>query len=230
MLNLQDTPTSIPYPPAMNRHPPAWLRLTLGLGAALLALALLPSSWPWEARALVGWLVFCAVNLGVLWSAMLWADSEGTRQLATREDDSRAVAAFLTTAAALISLVGVGYTLYASGQAKPPLNVALTGLTVLTVALSWALVHTEYTLHYARRFYTDGGGVSFPDGQDILDDPNYLDFAYLSLTVAMTFQVSDTNITSRSMRRLLMRHVLLSYFFATVIIAVTINAVAGLVG
>ena len=212
--------------------PPSAFRLVLGgLSGVLLALAL-PGHWPWEAHALLGWATFCAVNLLRL-QKLLRCSPEETRTRATREDNTRVASAFLTLAAAVISLVGVVFALHEAGQQKGLTADLLTGLAVLTVVLSWLLVHSEYVLHYARRFYEDGGaGVQFVQrGQDDpLADPTFMDFAYLSFTIGMTFQVSDTDLDTRKMRQLLLGHAMISYLFGTVIIAVTINAVASLVG
>ncbi|WP_415831265.1 DUF1345 domain-containing protein [Deinococcus frigens] len=184
---------------------------------------LTPAAWPWEA--------LCAAVL--LWlRLLLWkASPQQTRALALREDDTRALAGGVTLSASLVSLVGVIFTLHQAGTEKGLASIAPTVLAVLTVAASWLLVHAEYTLHYARKFYTDGAGVTFPkDGGGTLDDPDHRNFAYLSLTIGMTFQVSDTDINTRAFRRLLLGHALLSYLFGAVIVAVTINGVAGLIG
>lgn len=216
----------------MNRMPPpASFRIILGLVVALLVGVLTPKSWEWEARALVGWASFCLVNLAIL-RPLLGFSGEQTQALAIREDESRSVAATLTTTACIISLVGAFLTLHQASQAKGLEAYALTALTMLAVTLSWLLVHAQYALHYARRFYTDEAGVQFmqPNSDDPLPDPTYLEFAYLSLTIGMTFQVSDMLLDTHAMRRLLLIHCLLSYSFNTVIIAVTINAAASLVG
>lgn len=123
-------------------------------------------------------------------------------------------------------------TLHEAGRHQGTVAYALTGLGVLTTALSWLLVQAEYTLNYARRFYSDRAGVRFVQrGTDApLPNPDYFDFLYLSLTIGMTYQVSDTNLDTREMRRLLLGHAALSYFFSVVIISVTINGVAGILG
>jgi uncharacterized membrane protein len=46
----------------------------------------------------------------------------------------------------------------------------------------------------------------------------------------MTFQVADTDLTSRAMRGTLLQHAALAYLFGTVIVGITINVVAGLLG
>jgi uncharacterized membrane protein len=104
-------------------------------------------------------------------------------------------------------------------------QAALTVLAVLSIVLSWALIQTVFTLRYARLFYAEGGGIDFNED----DEPDFRDFAYLAVTLGMTYQVSDTDLTSKAVRRTALRHALLSYLFGTVIIAVAINVVAGLV-
>lgn len=211
-------------------HSLALTRLALG-GAVGTALALvLPHAWAWETRALVGWNAFCGVNLLRLTQVMRFSGDK-TRQHATREDEVRSVAATLTLLAVLVSLVGVFFTLRSAAHAQGSTAYWLTGLAVLTTALSWSLLQAEYMLHYARRFYTDGGaGVHFVQrhSDDPLPNPNYFDFLYLSLTIGMTYQVSDTNLNTPQMRQLLLGHAALSYFFNVVIVAVTVSGVAGL--
>jgi len=91
--------------------------------------------------------------------------------------------------------------------------------------LSWAVVHTVYTLRYAAAYYGEpAGGIGFNGGEP----PSYRDFAYLAFTIGMTFQVSDTALQTTALRRTALRHALLSYLFGTGILAVTINLVAGL--
>lgn len=215
----------------MNRNSyHALHRLLKSAAVGLLAGLLLPQTLKPEVRFLLGWVGFCLVFLGSLWWRLWPATPQQTKQLATREDDSRAIASSLNLGAAVVSLVGVVVILQEANTAQGWRALWLTALGVGTVALSWMLVHSEYVLHYARRFYLDGGGIAFLDGDDTLDDPDFRDFLYLALTIGMTFQVSDTNINTRKMRHLLTAHAALSYLFGTVIVAVTINGIAGLIG
>jgi uncharacterized membrane protein len=93
------------------------------------------------------------------------------------------------------------------------------------VALSWIAVNTVFALRYAHLYYGDvPGGISFNDE----DPPTYVEFAYLAFTIGMTYQVSDTAVTARPIRRSVLRHALLSYLFGVFVLAVTINFVAGL--
>jgi uncharacterized membrane protein len=101
----------------------------------------------------------------------------------------------------------------------------LLSLGLLGIISAWVMVHTVFMLRYARIFFTDPvGGVDFPDDSE----QTYADFAYLAFTVGMTFQVADTDLTSRPMRMAVLQHALLAFVFNTVVIAVTINILAGL--
>ena len=99
------------------------------------------------------------------------------------------------------------------------------GVGVGTVALSWLIVHTVFTLRYAKLYYFgSGGGVNFNQPTP----PRYSDFAYLSFTIGMTFQVSDTDLQTPAIRATALRHAMLSYLFGAVILATTINLISGL--
>lgn len=125
----------------------------------------------------------------------------------------------------MISLIGVGSALLKGAQEHGALEALLTFLSVTTVVLSWSAVQTVFTLRYARLYYSTGGGVDFNEQ----DAPDYRDFAYLALTIGMTYQVSDTDLTSKTIRRTATRQALVSYLFGTFVLAMTINVVAGLV-
>lgn len=213
--------------PAARPH--ALLRMLVGVVAGLTAGLLTPRGWFLDARLVIGWITFCVTLMAQLWPMMMRAGPARTRDLARREDDSRAVAGSVTLTAAVVSLVGVGFLLSDAHRTTGTAEILLTGLAVATVAASWLLVQTEYTLHYARRYYRDGRGVRFAHGDGELDEPTYWDFAYLAVTIGMTYQVSDTDLNTRGMRRLLLGHALLSFVFGTVIIAATINGIAGLI-
>ena len=94
-----------------------------------------------------------------------------------------------------------------------------------SVVLAWAVVHTVFSLRYADLYYEgEPGGIDFNED----DPPSYSDFAYLAWTIGMTFQVSDTDLKTQAIRRTALRHGLLSYMFGALIIATTINLIAGL--
>jgi uncharacterized membrane protein len=127
--------------------------------------------------------------------------------------------------ASIASLAAVIFLILHAGKVTGSLRVLDLVLGLGTVVLSWLLVHTLYTLKYARLYYKKTQGeIEFNES----DAPQYTDFAYLAFTLGMTFQVSDTNLKTKEIRVTALRHALLSYVFATVIIATTINTLASL--
>src|SRR4051794_17351665 len=144
-----------------------------------------------------------AALIFVVWvgSAIWRADAADTARIARTEDASRPAAEAVLLAAGAASLVAVVFTLGQAGHSGPPARGLLTALALTSVALAWLSVHTVFLLRYARHFYTaPTGGIDFQGGA-----PDYQDFAYLALTIGMTFQVSDTALTGKGMRRLALR-------------------------
>ena len=180
---------------------------------------------PWQVATLLAWdataLLFCVW----VWAAVHGVDAEITRHIATREDNSRAAAEVILIAASVASLLGVGLTLLKASTETGTTQALITAVAVLTVAFSWLAVHTVFALRYAHLYYREGGGIDFHDNED----PDYGDFAYVAFTIGMTFQVSDTDFTSKAIRRAALRHALLSYVFGITVIAMTINVVASLI-
>ena len=130
----------------------------------------------------------------------------------------------MLVSASVASLPGVGFALVKASSTAGTSRALITAVAVVTVALSWFSVHAVYTLRYADLYYRADGGIDFHDD----GAPDYRDFAYVAFTIGMTFQVSDTDLVSRPIRRTALRHALLSYLFGIAVIATTINAVAGL--
>jgi uncharacterized membrane protein len=174
--------------------------------------------------ALAGWVVTAGVY--VVWTQLILRgmDAEQTRRWVTREDPTRWVADVVIMSASVASLGGVGYVV-AAGSHTGARALAAAVLGILTVAASWFAVHTLFTVHYARLYYSDEpGGINFHDREP----PRFRDFAYVAFTVGMTFQVSDTDIGSTSIRAAVLRHAMLSYLLGAVVLAVTVNLIAGL--
>ncbi len=130
----------------------------------------------------------------------------------------------LVLGASVASLAGVGYLLVQASSEKGAVQGLAAGLGVLSVAVSWLVVHTLFTLRYALLYYADGKGVDFNQKAP----PRYTDFAYLAFTVGMTFQVSDTQLDTHTVRATVLRHALLSYLFGSLILAAAVNLVASL--
>lgn len=181
----------------------------------------------WGFAALVGWDVMAAVFVVWIWLTIWPRDPRSTASHAVREDPGRPLVDLLLIGASVASLVGVGFVIAESGNSKGAPKAAYVAFAVVTVFLSWAVVHTAYTLRYARLYYGGkAGGILFHQVPD--REPQYIDFAYISMTVGMTFQVSDPEVTSTVMRATILRHALLAYLFGVVIIGVVINMLAGL--
>jgi uncharacterized membrane protein len=128
-------------------------------------------------------------------------------------------------AAAVVAVVSGGTAVFKGSRATGGTEALLVTLGVLSIVVAWAVVHTVFTLRYAHLYYGGTpGGIDFNED----DPPRYLDFAYLSFTIGMTYQVSDTNLQSKTIRSAALRQGLLSYLFGTVIVGMTINVIAGL--
>lgn len=209
----------IPVPISAGR------RLAIPVVAGLVGGSVLALAAPRQAAVLLGWDVTAAVFLVWVWATIGPGDAARTRQIAVREDPSIPLADTVIVGAGVACLGGVAFVLIKAGNSHGGAKALLIALGVASVALSWAAVHTIFTLRYARIYYGGKeGGVDFNEK----DPPNYLDFAYMSFTIGMTFQVSDTNISSKEMRRMALRHALISYLFGAVIVGLTINVVASL--
>ena len=210
-----------------NDTPSAALRLVIVAIIGLVAGVAAAFFAPWQFAVLAAWVVAAAVFVVWVWSTVGRFTPEETRAHATREDTSRVPTSLLLIAACLVSLVGTGLDLVKSAHAHSAGKATLTVIALLTVALSWIVVHTVFTLRYAHEYYTDPvGGIDFKTESE---DPDYQDFAYVAFTVGMTFQVSDTDIQARRTRRTVIRHALLAYLFGAVILAVVVNLIAGFV-
>jgi uncharacterized membrane protein len=178
-----------------------------------------------RAAPLIGWDVLAGVFCVLVWAKIWPLDAAETESHAAPENPTRDMADLVLLAAAIASLLAVGVVLFGASHANGITKYLEAGLALLSVFMSWTLVHTLFTLKYAHLYYSEqNGGIDFNDP----DPPRYIDFAYLSFTVGMTFQVSDTDITSKEIRRTVLRHAWLSFPLGAVILSASINLVAGL--
>ncbi len=201
-------------------------RLVVGAIAGLVAtIASAAAGAHWQVALSIGWCALAGVILVWVWATIGSLDAKATAEHARSDDFSRSAADLVLLGASIASLGAVAMTLVLAGEAHNGRKAALVALTIVTVALAWGLVHTVFTLRYGDLFYGDPiGGVDFNED----DKPDYRDFGYLALTIGMTFQVSDTNLQTKPIRRTAIRHALLSYVFGTVVVAITINIVGSL--
>lgn len=203
-------------------HLHARLLLSSGFGATV-ALTLIALPWRLSTRIIVGWDAGVALYLALVYLVMAHGSIAEIRRRAAINDEGAIALLVLTAAAALASLVAV---LAELGHSPGPYQIALS---IATILLSWTFMHTMFALHYLHEFYGQGaddrlGGLVFPGSED----PDYGDFLYYSLVVAMTAQVSDIQITSKTIRRLTTLHGAISFFFNATVLALTVNIVSSL--
>jgi uncharacterized membrane protein len=228
-------PASQTRPPAMASQPTndhglggrssRERRIAVCAAAGVLGAVIVAIAGPWWLAPLVAWDISSASLLAWTWRSLWPLGPAQTASHASRESPGRANTDFLLLGGSIISLLAVGLVLVRASSETGLSKGLLVGLGVASIVLGWSVVHTVYALRYAKLYYQGApGGVDFNEEAS----PCYADFAYLALTVGMTFQVSDTNLTSKAVRRLALRHALLSYMFGALIIATTINLIAGL--
>jgi uncharacterized membrane protein len=219
----------IPQNPSDRPHTPRGVATGLRLSCSVLigtvtAVITVLAGAPTYAPA-IGWDALAITLLTWTWFTIWPMGAQATAAHATREDPTRPVSDVILLSAAVASLVAVGFFLLQASSAKGSSQDILAATGIATVALSWFVVHTVFMLRYALLYYTGHDrGVDFNQPTP----PRYSDFAYLAFTVGMTFQVSDTDLQSPAIRATALRHALLSYLFGAVILATTINLVAGL--
>ena len=193
---------------------------SFGLAVTLMLLA---TPWRITTCVLAGWDSGVVLYLTLIFWIAAHSPVDLIRQRACVEDEGAMALLVLTTASALASLAAVMSEL---GHAPGAYQVALGAVTIL---LSWAFMHVIFALHYAHEFYGEGGygaagGLDFPGNEE----PDYWDFLYYSLVVAMTAQVSDVQVTTKTMRRLTTLHGVVSFFFNVIVLALTVNIVSTL--
>lgn len=214
-------------------HLDAHHRFIVGSTLALLTFFCLGST-AYASRLVEAWDVFTFTILVLAWSVISTKDPYSVRRDAVAQDASQAFLFVVVVTAATISLFAVFILLGSSKDLSPGSFAAHVTLSVAAIVLSWTLVHTLFTLRYAHFYYIDAhkvnrddieGGLVFPGDEN----PDYLDFAYFSFVIGMTCQVSDVQISSKTMRRLATVHGLISFAFNTAILAMFVNIVAGLI-
>jgi uncharacterized membrane protein len=203
----------------------------------------------WILRLVTFWDVWALVYLGLTWLLIMRSSAQQTRQWALDQRTPprphlsilRSVilrvlrALFLVSrTSSLFFIVFVSLVSMALAISLVPdvRNLDTTGgvsvafMAALGVISAWGVLHTSFTLHYAYLYYRSeesAGGLEFPSEQN----PNQLDFAYFAFTIAVSFAVSDVNVTDRSIRRAVLGHQILSFFYNTSILALVINLFTG---
>lgn len=211
-------------------------KLYISTGMALIIFLLSYGRFSSSVHYMITWLAYALSSLILAWITILTSHPAEVKHEAHSQDSSRTLVFFFAVAAAFASLFAIVILLQGSAEkSKQDLAYQII-IPFACVISSWWLVHTIFTLRYAHFFYCDmeqgdkdkkikPGGLVFPEEKE----PDYLDFTYFSFVIGMTFQVSDVQITSKRIRRLAWMHGVLSFAFNTIIVALTINIISGLI-
>jgi uncharacterized membrane protein len=197
-------------------------RIFISIAIGIVAFFLLPGALRLVTRLLIGWDIFASLYLVLAYIMMLRCDLAHIRRNAVLQDDGRFLILLMTALGAFASIAAIVFELGASHRSAPQLALA-----TVTIALSWATVHTTFALHYAHDYYRGAkpGGLQFPSG-DQHDHADYWDFVYFSFVIGMTAQVSDVGITDKTIRRTATAHGIISFVFNTALLALMVNIAA----
>ena len=196
-------------------------RTFIAIAIGIVAFFLLPGSLRLVTRLLVSWDISVAFYLVLVFTMVFRSGLAHIRRNAAMQDDGRFLILLVTALGAFASIAAIVFELGASNRSVPGLILA-----TVTIALSWAAVHTTFALHYAHEFYRGKpGGLQFPSG-DQHEDADYWDFVYFSFVIGMTAQVSDVGITDKIIRRTATVHGIISFVFNTALVALMVNIAA----
>jgi len=217
-------------PAASRSHTRAFLhrrsigRLLTATAAGVLTGILVTGNHGWAFRLVTGWDVGLVVLLGLAWNIILRYGPEETRLRAARVDPGRTLVWVVVVVASTGSLLAATAVVRFAKTLAPHASQALVILALVAVLVAWMAVHTAYTFHYAHLYYPEtgkAGGLRFPDEAPPAD----IDFAYYAFTVGMCFGATDVFLTDTRFRRATLGHALLSFFFNTGILAMTLNLI-----
>jgi uncharacterized membrane protein len=197
-------------------------RTFLAVLIGIVAFFLLPGSLRLVTRLLLGWDIVITAYLVLVYTMMFRCGLAYIRRNAILQDEGRFVILLVTALGAFASIAAILFELGASHRSVSQLTLA-----TVTIALSWAAVHTIFALHYAHDYYRRAkpGGLQFPSG-DEHDHADYWDFVYFSFVIGMTAQVSDVGITDKIIRRTATVHGIISFVFNTALVALMVNIAA----
>jgi uncharacterized membrane protein len=215
---------------------PALVRLLASrpylMGALVLGVAvgtLVPGHYTWLQRALFGWDAGAWAYLVVMMWTMMRADHSQVRAIAAKQDESAGAVLAAVIVGAMLSVCAIVTQLSNMKDAAEHQAALHYAFTAVTVIGSWLLVGVMYCFHYAHVFYCANKNtppLKFPDEHV---QPNYWDFLYFSFTLSVAVQTSDVQIMTRSMRKLVLGHSILAFFFNLVILGLSVNIAASLV-
>jgi len=206
-----------------NRIAPIRFLAAATAGVIATPIAILNSDW--RMGTMIGFDLAAILFLLSVIGLFQRGNARSMREAAVRNDANRVGLLAITAIVMVVILIAVAAEL-SQRNAPDPVAVALV---IATLALAWGFSNMVYALHYAHIFYTsnergqDVGGIDFPGEKE----PDYWDFTYFAFTLGMTFQTSDTDITSRRIRKIATFHSLAAFVFNIGILAFTINVLGG---
>ena len=197
-------------------------RTFISAAIGIVAFFLLPGSLRLVTRLLLGWDIFATLYLVLAYIMMFRCGLAHIKRSAVLQDDGRFLILLVTALGAFASIAAIVFELGESHRSATELILA-----TVTIALSWAAVHTTFALHYAHDYYRGAkpGGLQFPSG-DEHDHADYWDFVYFSFVIGMTAQVSDVGITDKTIRRTATAHGIISFIYNTALVALMVNIAA----
>jgi uncharacterized membrane protein len=206
-------------------HPRLWASVAVGCGVYFL----LPAHWSTLSRVLVCWNCGAALFLGLIFYWMTHLTAEQICSKYIEEDESAPIILAVVTTAALLSLVAIVEPLANIRHAAGGERGAHFALAALTLVISWVLVPTMFTTHYADMFYSAKESerpLRFPETAM----PVFWDFAYFSFTIAAACQTADVTTLNADVRKIVLAHTAISFLFNASILGFAINVTAGLIG
>jgi uncharacterized membrane protein len=223
----------------MKRTKPALLKKISGIKKLLFCIAVAVVVYfilvylrvDFKSRTILVWDSFCLSLIILSWMLFFTTTKEELSAVVAQQDDGLKAIFMIVVIAVCFSLFGT--LLLLNSKSEPTTNkIFHTIVSLSSVLLSWVLLHTTFAIRYAHLYHDHNklntgshvGGIDFPTKEN----PDYIDFAYFSFVIGMTFQVSDVKVNSRVIRRFVLMHSLISFVFNTIIVALTINTIAGL--
>lgn len=207
-------------------------RLYFSALAGAAALLFLPGSWSAALRGALAWDLSAAIYLALGFRVMVACTADVIRARAARQDDSRVVILVIILLAIIASFVAIVGLLAEAKESSQHLKILRLALAAATIILAWTVMQVVFTLHYAHEFYRPSGGdKSVAEGLEFQGDgnPDYWDFFYFATSIGAASQTSDVSVRTGTLRRLVTLHAIISFFFNTAVLALTINLAASMI-
>jgi uncharacterized membrane protein len=211
----------------IRRHPRLAIAIAAGLVTFIVVFLRSMERGEFVRSLLTAWDVTSWIYFLLLGWLMTRADHHQTREISEEEDPSAGTLVLLLAVAAVASLVAIGYELATDKDAADLyVRYFIAGFTLFG---SWLMLNTLFAFHYAHIYFRSHEAdrpLAFPDSPPVT--PDYWDFLYFSFTVAVAAQTSDISVTTSSMRKIVLMHSILVFFFNVAILGATVNVVSGL--